>query len=192
MPVENSSRKTIGMSTMNIFATCTRRRKPPLRSCTFWPASVLEAEALDAPGRRARRTRHRPIGRESARTSAGCPARVRRSSAACSWITTAISAARRAPRRRRRSPRTLTRPEVGRRASSVCAASSSCRRRSDRAARRSSRGATVKARVRRPRGLRCCAGSIHLDELIDRDGDVAHEESVYEAAMPRTCSEVIP
>ena len=35
-------------------------------------------------------------------------------------------------------------------------------------------------------------GSIHLDELIDRDGDVAHDESVYEAAMRRTCSDVIP
>ena len=39
MPVENSSRNTTGVSTMNTFATCTRRRKPPLRSMTFRFAS---------------------------------------------------------------------------------------------------------------------------------------------------------
>ena len=44
MPVENSSRKTTGVSTMKILATCTRRRKPPLMSWTFWFGLVEEVE----------------------------------------------------------------------------------------------------------------------------------------------------
>ena len=47
MPVENSSRKTTGVSTMKTLATCTRRRKPPLRSCTLRSACVGQAELLE-------------------------------------------------------------------------------------------------------------------------------------------------
>ena len=47
MPVENSSRKTTGVSTMKILATCTRRRKPPLRSCTLRCASRGQPEIVD-------------------------------------------------------------------------------------------------------------------------------------------------
>ena len=46
MPVENSSRKTTGVSTMNILATCTRRRKPPLRSWTFRVGLGRQAEVV--------------------------------------------------------------------------------------------------------------------------------------------------
>ena len=41
MPVENSSRNTTGVSTMNTLATCTRRLKPPLKSMTLRLASAV-------------------------------------------------------------------------------------------------------------------------------------------------------
>ncbi len=47
IPVENSSRNTTGVSTMKTLATCTRRRKPPLRSITFRLRLGRQAELFE-------------------------------------------------------------------------------------------------------------------------------------------------
>ena len=73
MPVENSSRKMTGVSTMNTFASCTRRRKPPLRSCSLRPASPSSPQCVEHLVCVA--SNGGPPCRESARTSAGCHAR---------------------------------------------------------------------------------------------------------------------
>src|SRR6202040_2581779 len=50
MPVENSSRNSTGVFTRKTFATCTRRRNPPLRSCTLRSASAVRSKSCNDLG----------------------------------------------------------------------------------------------------------------------------------------------
>ena len=71
MPVENSSRNTTGVSTMNTLATCTRRREAAAQVLHLACRPPRQPEFLHHVVRRARDTGRR-AGRGIARTSAGC------------------------------------------------------------------------------------------------------------------------